>query len=133
LQKNTYLDCGPSEELVKLLAIFMICMYISTFNKHCLYRVFSVILININSLSVSVANRANIVFVISKVLTILTIIIAGLVRIGQGLFYILVEKEMRLYKDNFYIGYTQNLQNGFAGRMQLNTMSKEIIYLFYLQ
>jgi len=86
LQIDTYLDCGPSEELVKLLAIFILRMHIPTFNEHCLYRSFSVILININSLSVSIANRANIVFVICKVLTILTIIIAGLVRIGQGLF-----------------------------------------------
>jgi amino acid permease len=86
LQINTYLDCGPPEELVKLLAIFMIRTYFSAYNKHCPYRSFSVILININSLSVSIANRANIVFVICKVLTILTIIIAGLVRIGQGLF-----------------------------------------------
>jgi amino acid transporter len=42
-------------------------------------------LININSISVTGANRLNIIFVISKVLTILTVIIAGLVRIGQGL------------------------------------------------
>ena len=42
-------------------------------------------LININSISVSAANRLNILFVICKVLTILTVIIAGLVRIGQGL------------------------------------------------
>ncbi len=49
---------------------------------------FLVIMININSLSVSVANRANIIFVICKVLTILVIIIAGLVRIGQGMLFI---------------------------------------------
>ena len=55
-----------------------------------------VILVNINSLSVSVANRLNILFVVCKVSTILTVIIAGLVRIGQG--------------------HTQNLQNGFAGK-----------------
>jgi hypothetical protein len=42
-------------------------------------------LININSISVTGANRLNIIFVISKVLTILTVIIIGLVRIGQGL------------------------------------------------
>ena len=42
-------------------------------------------LININSISVSVANRLNIVFVICKVSTIMTVIIAGLVRIAQGL------------------------------------------------
>ncbi|UJR36528.1 hypothetical protein I4U23_029249 [Adineta vaga] len=71
-------DCGPPEELVKMMAIFALLM-----------------LININSLSVSAANRLNIVFVICKVLTIMTVIIAGLVRIGQG--------------------HTQNLQNGFAG------------------
>ena len=40
---------------------------------------------HINSISVSVANRLNIVFVICKVVTMLTIIITGLVRIGQGL------------------------------------------------
>jgi L-asparagine transporter-like permease len=47
-----------------------------------------VIIVNINSLSVSVANRLNIFFVVCKVLTILTVIIGGLVRIGQGLFFI---------------------------------------------
>jgi len=91
--KNKYLDCGPSEELVKLLAIFMIRMYIPNFNKHSVYLSFSVILININSISVSVANRTNIVFVICKVLTILTIIIASLVRIGQGLFSFWLKKK----------------------------------------
>ncbi len=49
---------------------------------------FLVLMINVNSLSVSVANRANIIFVICKVFTILVIIIAGLVRIGQGIFFI---------------------------------------------
>jgi len=38
-----------------------------------------------NSYSVSIANRANVLFVIFKVATVVTIIIAGLVRIGQGL------------------------------------------------
>ncbi|CAF1062901.1 unnamed protein product [Adineta steineri] len=71
------INCGPSEELVKMLAIFII-----------------LILMNINSISVSAANRLNIVFVICKVLTMLTIAIIGFVRIGQG--------------------YTQNLKNGFA-------------------
>ncbi|CAF0810814.1 unnamed protein product [Rotaria sp. Silwood1] len=71
-------DCDPSPELIKMLAIFAILM-----------------LININSLSVSAANRLNIVFVICKVFTILTVIIVGLIRIGQG--------------------HTQNLQNSFAG------------------
>ncbi|CAF3525129.1 unnamed protein product, partial [Rotaria sp. Silwood2] len=52
-------------------------------------------LININSISVSVANRLNIILVISKVSTILTVIVAGLVRIGKG--------------------HTQNLQNSFKG------------------
>ncbi|CAF3393986.1 unnamed protein product [Rotaria sp. Silwood1] len=70
-------DCDPSPELIKMLAIFAILM-----------------LININSLSVSAANRLNIVFVICKVFTILTVIIVGLIRIGQG--------------------HTQNLQNSFA-------------------
>ncbi|CAF3922686.1 unnamed protein product [Adineta steineri] len=71
-------DCGPPEELVKMLAIFAILM-----------------LININSISVSAANRLNIIFVICKVSTVAIVIIAGLVRIGQG--------------------HTQNLQNGFVG------------------
>jgi L-asparagine transporter-like permease len=44
-------------------------------------------LININSISVSAANRLNIIFVICKVLTIVTVIIAGLVRLGQGLLF----------------------------------------------
>ncbi|CAF2685034.1 unnamed protein product [Rotaria sp. Silwood2] len=52
-------------------------------------------IININSISVAAANRLNIIFVISKVLTILTVIIAGLIRIGKG--------------------HTQNLQNSFEG------------------
>lgn len=43
-----------------------------------------VVLININSVSASLANRLNILFVILKVITILTVIIGGLVRIGQG-------------------------------------------------
>ena len=43
-------------------------------------------LININSISVSAANRLNIVCVMCKTLTIVTVIIIGLVRIGQGLF-----------------------------------------------
>lgn len=42
-------------------------------------------LIIINSISVQAANRLNIVFLICKVLTILTIIIVGIVRLGQGL------------------------------------------------
>ena len=41
-------------------------------------------LININSISATAANRLNIIFVICKVTTILTVIIAGLVRIAQG-------------------------------------------------
>ena len=45
---------------------------------------FQVVLVNINAISASAANRLNIVFVISKVATILTVILAGLVRIGQG-------------------------------------------------
>ncbi|CAF1289956.1 unnamed protein product [Adineta ricciae] len=71
-------DCGPPQELVKMTAVFALLM-----------------LINVNSLSVSAANRLNILFVICKISTIVTVIIAGLVRIGQG--------------------HTQNLQNGFAG------------------
>lgn len=49
---------------------------------------FSVMIMNINSISVSVANRLNIVFVICKVVTMLTVIITGLVRIGQGLLFL---------------------------------------------
>ena len=51
----------------------------------CFIYLFTVMLININSISVSTANRLNIVLVMCKTLTILTVIIAGLVRIGQGL------------------------------------------------
>ncbi|CAF3601899.1 unnamed protein product [Rotaria sordida] len=71
-------ECELSEELIKMTAIFAILM-----------------LININSISVSIANRLNIIFVICKVLTILTVIIIGVIRLGKG--------------------YTQNLQNGFDG------------------
>lgn len=57
------------------------------FNECRLFEIFcSVLLINVNSLSVSIANRLNIVFVVCKVLTIVTVIIAGLIRIGQGCF-----------------------------------------------
>lgn len=49
----------------------------------------------INSISATAANRLNIFFVICKVSTILTVIIAGLVRIGQG--------------------HVEYLQNGFDG------------------
>ncbi|CAF0835435.1 unnamed protein product [Rotaria sordida] len=71
-------DCGPPSELVQMFAIFTIIM-----------------LINVSSLSVSAANHLNIVFVICKVLTILTVIVAGLVRVLQG--------------------HTKYLENGFAG------------------
>ncbi|CAF1122816.1 unnamed protein product [Rotaria sordida] len=49
----------------------------------------------INGISVTAANRLNIIFTISKTVTILVIIIGGLVRIGQG--------------------YTENLENSFDG------------------
>jgi len=69
-----------------MMAIFAICMFIHFFSTALsLIYLFTVMLININSISVSAANRLNIIFVISKVLTILTVIVAGLVRIGQGL------------------------------------------------
>ena len=68
-----------------MLAIFTLCMSDSLLDSYCLYRSFVVILININSYSVSIANRLNIVLVISKTFTILTVIIVGLVRIAQGL------------------------------------------------
>jgi L-asparagine transporter-like permease len=55
-----------------------------------------VIIVNINSLSVSVANRLNIFFVVCKVLTILTVIIGGLVRIGQGLFFIRLRDKLNI-------------------------------------
>ncbi|CAF1017870.1 unnamed protein product [Rotaria sordida] len=64
-------ECELSEELIKMTAIFAILM-----------------LININSISVSIANRLNIIFVICKVLTILTVIIIGVIRLGKGLFLI---------------------------------------------
>ena len=54
-------------------------------------------LVNINSLSVSAANRLNIIFVICKVVTILAVITAGLVRIAQGLFLQQVSTKNRLW------------------------------------
>ncbi|CAF1234980.1 unnamed protein product [Adineta ricciae] len=74
-------NCEPTDEMVKLLAILTL-----------------LILINVNSLSVSIANHLNIVFVICKVLTILTIVIAGF-----------------LTKTKRFLGYTHNLKDGFAG------------------
>ncbi|CAF4125391.1 unnamed protein product, partial [Adineta steineri] len=71
-------DCGPPEELVKMLGIFLLLMIAA-----------------MNALSVSASNRLNIVFVTCKIITILVVIVAGLVRIAQG--------------------YTQNLQSGFTG------------------
>jgi L-asparagine transporter-like permease len=71
-------------------------------------------LININSLSVSAANRLNIIFVICKVTTMLIVIIVGLVRIGQGLFFY----EMKIKYLSLIVGHTQNLQNGFVGRIE---------------
>ena len=81
-----YLACGPPEELVKITAIFAIRRFIVFLIKNHLFFVFEVMMININSISVSAANRLNIIFVICKVVTILTVIIFGLVRIAQGLF-----------------------------------------------
>ncbi|CAF0938792.1 unnamed protein product [Adineta ricciae] len=60
-------NCGPPVELVKMTAIFAI-----------------VVLANVNAFSATTANRLNIVFTLSKVVTILVIVTAGLVRIGQG-------------------------------------------------
>lgn len=40
----------------------------------------------INAISVSAANRLNIVIVACQVTTILVVVIVGLVRIGQGIF-----------------------------------------------
>jgi len=60
-------------------------VYVFCYTLTSLIYLFTVMLININSISVTGANRLNIIFVISKVLTILTVIIIGLVRIGQGL------------------------------------------------
>ncbi|CAF4880580.1 unnamed protein product, partial [Rotaria sp. Silwood1] len=85
-------DCGPPSELVKILAIFT-----------------TIMLMNINSLSVSASNRLNIVFVICKVSTILTVIVAGLVRIGQG--------------------HTTYLKNGFSGT---GKNLSGLAYAFYL-
>ncbi|CAF1418645.1 unnamed protein product [Adineta ricciae] len=59
-------NCGPPAELVKMTAIFAI-----------------VVLANVNAFSVTAANRLNIVFTLCKVVTILVIVTAGLVRIGQ--------------------------------------------------
>ncbi|CAF4558375.1 unnamed protein product [Rotaria sp. Silwood1] len=63
-------SCGPPDELVKITSIFTL-------------RI------------VSAANRLNIMFVICKVVTILTVIVVGIVRIAQG--------------------HTEYLQNGFDG------------------
>ena len=78
--------------MVKLLAILTLCKFITSLWHYSsdLSMLFLVILINVNSISVSVANHLNIVFVICKVLTILTIVIAGFVRIGQGLSFFLI-------------------------------------------
>ena len=73
---------------------------------------FKVMLININSISVSAANRLNILFAICKVVTILTVIIVGLVRIGQGLFFF---QKFQGSVIKLISGHTQNFQNGFAG------------------
>ncbi|CAF2801060.1 unnamed protein product [Rotaria sp. Silwood2] len=64
---NIHLDCGPPLELVKMLAIFTTSIVISSLNYLCLYCSFVVMLININSFSVSAANRLNIIFVICTV------------------------------------------------------------------
>ncbi|CAF2178581.1 unnamed protein product [Rotaria magnacalcarata] len=83
-------SCGPPIELVKILAIFAIGLldYFNLFYldlldlcMHC----HVVILANVNALSVTVANRLNIIFVILKTIIILVIVIGGLVRIGKGL------------------------------------------------
>ena len=50
-----------------------------------------VMLITINSCSATLANRLNIVFVVFKTLTISTVIIGGLVRLGQGLSSTVIE------------------------------------------
>ncbi|CAF3344033.1 unnamed protein product [Rotaria socialis] len=85
---DSYLDCGPSKELVTLFAIFTIRILLFFLSRSVYYlylcRSFKVMLINVNAISVSAANRLNIIFVICKVLTIMTVIIVGLVRIGQG-------------------------------------------------
>jgi hypothetical protein len=54
----------------------------------------TVMLMNINSISVTAANRLNIIFVICKLVTIFTVMIGGLVRLGQGmllLFYLRIK------------------------------------------
>jgi hypothetical protein len=75
-------------------------------------------LININSISATAASRLNMIFVVCKLLTIFTVIIGGLVRIGQGL---LLLSRLRNKQGHLtiicFIGYTQNLQNSFAGRV----------------
>ncbi|CAF4190769.1 unnamed protein product [Rotaria socialis] len=73
-----FLDCGVSENVVKMTAILAI-----------------LVLMNINSISVSVANRLNIIFVICKVVTIVTVIIIGIIRMAQG--------------------HVENLKTGFEG------------------
>lgn len=55
----------------------------------------SVILMNINSISVSVANRINIIFVVCKVFTMVIVIITGLVRIGQG--FVFMKQKLFIY------------------------------------
>ncbi|CAF3947436.1 unnamed protein product [Rotaria magnacalcarata] len=106
-------SCGPPIELVKILAIFAI-----------------VILANVNALSVTVANRLNIIFVILKTIIILVIVIGGLVRIGKGLLYGKLKKWLR------WIGTTNNpfsvalaFYSGlwaYGGWGSLNTVTEEI-------
>jgi solute carrier family 7 (L-type amino acid transporter), member 9/15 len=88
-------DCAPTEQLSKLMAIFGICKF-SRISRSisCVFSCLSVMLININSISVSAANRLNIIFVVCKVSTIMTVIIAGLVRIAQGLWTISDERKL---------------------------------------
>ena len=44
-------------------------------------------LIIVNSISVQIANRLNMVFVLLKVVTIVTIIVVGVIRLAQGLYH----------------------------------------------
>lgn len=81
------LECDPPQELIKLLAIFFIRKLILFFFLNDNFKekkTYLVLMMNINSISASAANRVSVVFTICKVTTILTVIIFGFIRMGQG-------------------------------------------------
>ncbi|CAM4956179.1 unnamed protein product [Rotaria socialis] len=90
---------SPPIRFIKMLAIFVIGLLIDSLLFLFLFYTKMHddlgILGTVNGISVTASNRLNIIFVISKTVTILAIVIGGLVRIGQG--------------------YTENLKTGFDG------------------